>query len=494
MMDSVKQLVHRRLLGQRRKNGLPSCEEYHLIRDLRSLDDLLQKKVHVTRRRMSKCPFDTCTACQCTSRCARLDDLDMNMIDHKIEVMITNLISRGRLCYNECLILQHVVKKYKGDNLLDVLISQADGSRERYLENFITGVGGLSARTKQGFTAFSSNDETLLQLQLLPENPDSCIQEVQKGRIGTSSDAQDAGARIGQLVNSNFGMSSPVELCHHVTKLSAFDGVVTNSVNVPHLVKSIGLYEDALIVVKHYRALLILASSMQNLPYFFIQRVTWIPALNMKGVLVSKCTDNAFQSLTRDEVVNFSEFKQSLVDLAFLLAAVDLGKPVYGSCQGAHVGWLLAGGELVKWNKRRLTLSANHSSLSSIRSLGCLSHRSRFVCKDDGTREEVLESTMDENKFTSFEYVRHKIKGSLALLRTDFNHATVMRHAPGCCTLAAKVDDITPHPLATHAKHLKDERWPSEPILTNDSGPIEREDVTEWDICDEATYAVEYFT
>lgn len=124
-----------------------------------------------------------------------------------IEVMVTNLVSRGRLCYNECLILQHVVKKYKVDNLLDVLISQADGSRERYLENFITGVGGLSARTKQGFTAFSSNDETLLQLQLLPENPDSCIQEVQKGRIDTSSDAQDAGARIGQLVNSNFGMS-----------------------------------------------------------------------------------------------------------------------------------------------------------------------------------------------------------------------------------------------------------------------------------------------
>lgn len=92
MMDSVKQLVHRRLLGQRRKNGLPSCEEYHLIRYLSSLDDLLQKKVHVTRRRMSKCPFDTCTACQCTSRCARLDDLDMNMIDHKIEVMVTNLI------------------------------------------------------------------------------------------------------------------------------------------------------------------------------------------------------------------------------------------------------------------------------------------------------------------------------------------------------------------------------------------------------------------
>ena len=180
-MDSVKQLVHRRLLGLRRKNGLPSCEEYHLIRYLSSLDDLLQKKVHVTRRRMSKCPFDTCTACQCTSRCARLDDLDMNMIDHKIEVMVTKLISRGRLCYNECLILQHVVKKYKVDNLLDVLISQADGSRERYLENFITGVGGLSARTKQGFTAFSSNDETLLQLQLLPENPDSCIQEVQKG-------------------------------------------------------------------------------------------------------------------------------------------------------------------------------------------------------------------------------------------------------------------------------------------------------------------------
>lgn len=384
---------------------------------------------------------------------------------------------------------------------------------------------------------FSIEQKTILQLELTGDMITPTDRErVATDRLMISQAVLDAAHSLASSIETRLGFSSPLEMCVGIMEL-AVEAIVPNSnqINVENIVRRLGLYDHAWTIMSAHRALFITASSMQNLPYFFIDHQTWKPSLNAMGKLVSCCrygSENEVSASTdvvsdpehreatcisADEYVNFAEFTQTLSDFALLMAALDLGLPVYGSCHGAHVGWLLLGGEMVKWNKYRFSLGNN--GLDRLMSFSIKEEENDFDANSTSQSPEVVSRSLDENKYMSEETVTLRLPTCVEpvvsftdciCVRTDFNHATVMycRSSPFECEntvlpilvsegnkkalIHNEVQINAYHPIAAECSALIE--MSKEALCQDRSRRKIRERITEMVALDVGAHAVEQFT
>ncbi len=445
-------------IGSKRKDGRPSSKETRIKGFLTKLEIFVNEKIRLIQAPPSGQP---------------IADQKLKEVDNQIKETLASLQAENFLKYDQRLVLKQLVQDTSPEALKDVLISQSDGSRSGYL-GYITGPHGLASKSGHSFSAYSSAKKNIQPLTL--GDPKETLIENQ--RLPIPPAIKEAAERIGMKVENNFGCNSDLALCILINELAQKGYETTNQVNVENIVKELGLYDDSITILNHYRSLFIPASGMQHLPYFLIDRHTWYPAMaEQEGYVVSKarygCSDSK-----NDDRIKMTELKETLVDFAFLVAALDLKKPVYGSCQGAHVGWLLAGGEIVKWNKYKF--NTGRDTIESVQDLG----------EKHALDVNVEKAALDENSYASDEYILLPIHHHDRIrVLTDFHHATVMYHN-NLSYLKKGVEKITRHPLHDTMQHVEINIVKKDVI---DSHSVRRE-ITEQIILDIAKKAVEYFT
>ena len=101
-------------------------------------------------------------------------------------------------------------------------MSQADGSRERHLDALILSVNGLSVLSDVGFSVFSIQEKTIMQLydwQSFGESVDAIL-GMEFNRAMPSEDIQRAAETIGNRIGNRFGYPSSYELCARIMELA----------------------------------------------------------------------------------------------------------------------------------------------------------------------------------------------------------------------------------------------------------------------------------
>ena len=471
----IKESVNARLRGSRRKDGGLSSEEKLIRHNLTRLEALIDQKV---------------TLLQAETQ----DEVVLDRINQELDTIGASF--QGRMNYQERKALHTLLQDVSFDNLSDVLISQADGSRGDYLGRYVTGLNGLSEKSGHTFSIFSSQDKQVAQARMSEAISESERVAVESHRLPIRAEVVEASRRIGDLVEDNFGLGEPHNLCVNLDLLAKKGYARTNQVNVRHMVEQLGLYDDAMTIMKNHRALFIPPSGMGHLPPFLIDRQTWSLGASDQ-VIKGNPTGTPF-SRSRIEGgqegfswVNLSELKETLVDFAFLVAAIDLNKPVYGSCQGAHVGWLLAGGEMLKWDKYNLKLKEGISFEETLGAEGDLG--SRF-----------------NDQYGSDERVSVPLGDKQVEALTDYAHATVMYHGDPSL-LEEGVDILVEHVLADRIKAYEKEARPVS--RTQAPSPVSvasprafsptqelsdeaktKQEITEQTLLEVGKHAVEYFT
>lgn len=333
--------------------------------------------------------------------------------------------------YNEHIInqLQHL-RQLVGSKLhdfKDILITQADGSRGTYILK-IKAPNGLADALLQSVSAFSSN------LGIIQQLPSSIIDDSQ--RLALSPIASQAVLRLKLHIDNNFGFGSDAALCQAVMNLSAEDNPANNKINVQHLIKQLGLVPLINAILSEFKAIVVTPSGMNHFPLFFIDRQRWT-ICEKQGKLCCTPKEGAYfaEPPKPRPRINMSDFKQTLLDLAFTQVALAQNMPVYGSCHGAQVAWLIAGGVLKKWN----------SELSN--------------ADDTSVILQTVNHSIAATKIEEEEYMGLFLEGYGSIekicyegipLKTDFNHATVMPYQAPYPAIA----NIVQHPLAPHAKAL----------------------------------------
>ncbi|MCF6776031.1 hypothetical protein L3V83_05510 [Thiotrichales bacterium 19X7-9] len=312
---------------------------------------------------------------------------------------ITNTL-KEKLNYIDYKAIDMLIQAYQSTNFQDVLISQKDGDRNGYLES-ITSENGLISKSGQSFSVFSTKDEKLSQL----ENKGISYQVKQELDTNLIKVAQ----KLGEHVKNNFGYGNNLEdmLSIIMAAGSEIEGSdINNRINVEAITEALDLDKRADEIMSHYKSLFVPPSGMNHLPQFFIDRQTYYHEVDQDKVRsVSRfpmyAEDYKAIDDNKSRAIGLDNFKETLVDFAFTLAALRQGKPIYGSCQGAHVGWLIAGMEMTKFNKY------------------------------NWTPDEILPEHDDKTRLSTDSY---ESNGTTLLngkeMETDYQHATVMIHNP----------------------------------------------------------------
>ncbi|WP_038184401.1 hypothetical protein [Vibrio rhizosphaerae] len=435
IIEDLSNQVRMQHMGGKRKDGRSNRTEISAVNLLGQLKPLLKQKLTLCQQAISK-----------QNLC------DLRNSQRQIDSIQSKLLAL-QLRYETAQQLKQLCNAISRELLCDVLVSQRDGSRFGYLTGLSGGEnGGLATRTKQGFSVFSTHNANVIMI------PITGIADAD--RLGVPTDVAQAATALATLVQNNFNTGlDDLNLCGHLNGISQEVYEHTNQVDVYGLVHELGMYDYAMTIMAAYKSLFIPPSGMGHLPPFFIDRQTWEPYHDEQVGLASRSliVDETGHSHSTRVRINLNELKETLVDFALLVAALDQGKPVYGSCQGAHVGWLLVGGEMVKWNKYIFTNGLTDNDQSQLQELP-----NQTVINDPqlnpGANTDPqagkVTKTLDIDSYGSDEKVVLSYGDSELTAETDFAHATVMIHDETRQLLLEGVRVLKMHPLHTVAQDL----------------------------------------
>ena len=238
----LKHSVEAQHLGSKRKDGRPSSKETRIKGFLTKLEIFVNDKIRLIQAPPSGQP---------------IVDQKLKEVDNQIKETLASLQAENFLKYDQRLVLNQLVQDTSPEALKDVLISQSDGSRSGYL-GYITGPHGLASKSGHSFSAYSSTKKNIQPLTL--GDPKETLIENQ--RLPIPPAIKEAAERIGMKVENNFGCYSDLALCILINELAQEDYETTNQVNVENIVKKLGLYDDSITILNHYRSLFIPPSGM----------------------------------------------------------------------------------------------------------------------------------------------------------------------------------------------------------------------------------------